>query len=51
MRISIPKEIKSQEGRVALLPNHVKTLIEHDHQVYIGYDAGACFGCQQRGLY
>lgn len=40
MRISIPKEIKAQEGRVALLPRHVKALVAAGHQVTVEHNAG-----------
>ncbi|CAG36161.1 alanine dehydrogenase [Desulfotalea psychrophila] len=40
MKIGIPREIKAQEGRVALLPRHIKTLIEAGHTVYLEKDAG-----------
>ena len=39
MRISIPKEIKAQEGRVALLPRHVKALVAAGHQVTVEQEA------------
>ena len=40
MRISIPKEIKAQEGRVALLPRQVQKLIAAGHQVTVERNAG-----------
>jgi len=35
MIIGIPKEIRDQEGRVALTPAAVRTLVDRGHQVYI----------------
>ena len=40
MKIGIPKEIKPQEGRVALLPVHVKELVQAGHQICVEKDAG-----------
>ena len=56
MRIGIPKEIKPQEGRVAMLPAQVKTLVELGHEVIVqkgagrlsGADDGAYSGCGAR---
>lgn len=42
MKIGIPREIKVQEGRVALVPDAVAELIRHQHEVYIESGAG-CF--------
>ncbi len=41
MNISILKEIKPQEGRVALLPKHVKVLVDNGHSVFVESSAGA----------
>lgn len=40
MDIGIPKEIKPQEGRVAMLPAQVQQLVEAGHTVRIESDAG-----------
>lgn len=40
MKIGIPREIKAQEGRVALLPRHAKTLIDLGHEVFVETNAG-----------
>lgn len=44
MLIGIPKEIKSQEYRVGLIPAGVRELIHHGHQVLIEKDAGSAIG-------
>ncbi len=43
MRIGIAKEVKPAEGRVALLPNHVKQ-ISSKHEVIVESDAGLLSG-------
>ncbi len=40
MKIGIPKEIKSQEGRVAITPAGVHQLTQHGHQVFVEAGAG-----------
>ncbi|MCK9394170.1 MAG: alanine dehydrogenase [Methylobacter sp.] len=40
MKIGIPKEIKDQEGRVAITPDGAQHLIQKGHQVLIEIDAG-----------
>ena len=40
MIIGVPKEIKTQEYRVALLPSAVYQLVKRGHQVVVGHDAG-----------
>ncbi|MGD9637548.1 MAG: alanine dehydrogenase [Alphaproteobacteria bacterium] len=40
MRIGIPREIKSQEGRVALLPEQIKRLVRKGHEVFVETKAG-----------
>ena len=40
MRIGIPREIKSQEGRVALLPLQVRRLSEFGHKLLVERGAG-----------
>ncbi|PKN51760.1 MAG: alanine dehydrogenase [Deltaproteobacteria bacterium HGW-Deltaproteobacteria-13] len=44
MKISIPKEIKIMEGRVAITPAGVKTLVENGHTVYVEKNAGIISG-------
>ncbi len=44
MRIGIPKEQKSMEGRVSLTPDAVKTLTESGHEVIIELGAGVHSG-------
>ncbi|MEN6440584.1 MAG: alanine dehydrogenase [Syntrophobacter sp.] len=44
MKIGCPREIKSQEFRVGLIPAAVKTYVENGHQVYMEQDAGAGSG-------
>lgn len=40
MKIGIPKEIKSKEYRVGIIPSGVRSLVESGHEVYIQKDAG-----------
>jgi alanine dehydrogenase len=40
MKIGVPKEIKDQEGRVAITPDGAHFLIQKGHQVLIEVDAG-----------
>lgn len=48
MIIGIPKEIKTQEHRVALLPSAAYQLIKHGHKVVVETQAGADIGfCDQ----
>src|SRR5580658_10343950 len=44
MKIGVPKEIKEQENRVAVLPSVVYQLRRLGHQVYVERDAGAGAG-------
>jgi len=44
MQIGVPKEIKSQEGRVALLPEHVRSLVKAGHAVNVEATAGMLSG-------
>lgn len=44
MKIGIPKEIKDQEGRVAVTPDGAHYLIEKGHRVLIETDAGLAAG-------
>ncbi len=40
MRIGVPKEIKTNENRVALMPSSVELLRSHGHTVYVEKNAG-----------
>jgi len=40
MKIGIPKEIKSKEYRVGIIPSGVRLLVQNGHEVYIEKDAG-----------
>jgi len=40
MKIGIPKEIKSREYRVGIIPSGVRLLLQSGHEVYIQKDAG-----------
>jgi alanine dehydrogenase len=40
MKVGVPTEIKSQEGRVAITPAGVREFTSHDHQVLIESGAG-----------
>ena len=44
MIIGVPKEIKSCENRVSLIPSSVKTLIEEGHTVFVEKGAGEKIG-------
>lgn len=44
MKIGIPREIKILEGRVALNPQAVKTIVQQGHQVVIEQKAGVLSG-------
>ncbi len=44
MKIGIPREIKIQEGRVALIPDAVAELIKHQQQVFVETSAGVLSG-------
>lgn len=44
MKIGVPKEIKDQEGRVAITPEGVNFLIQHGHQLAVESDAGLASG-------
>ena len=40
MKIGIPKEIKTKEYRVGIIPSGVRVLVQGGHKVYIEKDAG-----------
>ena len=44
MKIALPKEIKSGEYRVAMIPSNVAKLVDAGHTVYVEKDAGAAAG-------
>src|ERR1700722_19719271 len=44
MKIGVPKEVKEQESRVAVLPSVVYQLRKRGHQVYVEREAGAGAG-------
>jgi alanine dehydrogenase len=44
VQIGIPREIKDSEGRVALAPSHVATLVADGHEVFIEQGAGSLSG-------
>jgi alanine dehydrogenase len=44
MKIGIPKEIKTKEFRVGMIPSGIKQLVQSGHEVYIQKDAGAKSG-------
>lgn len=44
MKIGVPKEIKSHEYRVGLVPQSVFTLTQHDHEVFVQATAGLGIG-------
>ena len=44
MRIGIPKEIKTLEGRVALIPSAAAELVKHGHEVLVQSGAGEASG-------
>jgi alanine dehydrogenase len=48
MKIGVPKEIKEQESRVAVLPSVVYQLKRLGHQVYVERDAGTGAGYSDR---
>ena len=45
MRIGIPKEIKTREFRVGMVPNGVRELVAGGHEVLVQSQAGAGVGC------
>ncbi len=45
MKIGVPKEIKTHEYRVALIPAAVRELTRHGHRVMVQKGAGAGIGC------
>jgi len=52
MKIGVPKEVKTEEYRVAVTPSGVKELVKRGHTVYVQRSAGEfcrrCL-CRSRG--
>jgi alanine dehydrogenase len=48
MLIGVPKEIKTQEYRVGLVPGSVRELVHHGHKVIVESGAGAAIGFDDR---
>jgi alanine dehydrogenase len=46
MKFAVGREIKPQEGRVALLPVQVAELVDAGHEVWVERDAGALSGAE-----
>ena len=44
MRVGIPKEVKSDEYRVSMMPVGVELLVKAGHEVYVEHDAGVGSG-------
>src|SRR6185437_13862991 len=44
MRIGVPKEVKTHEYRVGLVPGSVRELVTHGHEVVVETGAGAGIG-------
>ncbi len=44
MLIGVPKEVKTQEYRVGLVPGSVREVVHHGHQVIVEHDAGLGIG-------
>jgi alanine dehydrogenase len=44
MRIGIPKEVKPEEGRVALIPRDCEELLQAGHEVLLERSAGLASG-------
>ena len=44
MKIGLPKEIKEQEYRVAIIPSNVAKLVDAGHEVFVEKGAGAAAG-------
>jgi len=49
MNIGVPKEIKSQENRVSMIPGSVAELVKRGHRVFVerGAGVGAAYGDEQ----
>lgn len=48
MIIGIPKEIKDQESRVAIVPGAVAELVKSDHEVWVEKNAGLASGIEDK---
>src|ERR1700761_9300272 len=48
MLIGVPKEVKTHEYRVGLVPGSVRELVHHGHRVFVEGGAGAAMGFADR---
>jgi len=48
MLVGVPKEVKSFESRVGLVPGSVRELVHHGHKVVVETGAGAGIGFDDR---
>src|SRR5439155_22634636 len=48
MLVGVPKEVKSYESRVGLVPGSVRELVHHGHKVVVETGAGAGIGFDDR---
>src|SRR5215831_15481854 len=48
MRIGVPKEIKTQEYRVGMVPHGVHELVAAGHEVWVQTQAGSGMGCDDQ---
>ena len=44
MRVGVPKEIKTDENRVGMVPSSVREFVHHGHTVFVETNAGAGIG-------
>ncbi|MGB8435037.1 MAG: alanine dehydrogenase [Burkholderiales bacterium] len=51
MKVGIPKEIKSQEYRVGLVPHGVRELVAHGHEVLVERNAGVGIGADDESYF
>ena len=50
MLIGVPKEIKSHEYRVGLVPSSVRELVAHGHKVMVETCAGVGIGVEDEAI-
>ena len=48
MIVGVPKEIKTLENRVGLIPGSVRELVAHGHEVLVETDAGCGVGFKDK---
>ena len=48
MLVGVPKEVKTHEYRVGLVPGSVRELVHHGHKVVVESGAGAAIGFDDR---